>query len=307
MKFAVVGGGATGLRAARQLGATAGTEAEVVTRDQVVPSGVDAVILCTPASQADLAEGFLREGIPVVTTTDDRSDVQRCFELGTLAANHDVPIIIGAGFAPGLTDLLARFAASRLQQVDEIHVAKHGTGGPACARQHHQALASAGQVWRDGRWLPRVGGSGRELCWFPDPVGALDCYNGDLADARLLLESFQGAQRVSARMSATRRDRMTSRLPMLRKPHPEGGIGAIRVEVRGIRDGERISIVFGAIDRPAIAAGTVAAVAALHLAAPRAFTGPVVLGDERIDTLALLKDLAERGVRAAEFAGQGNA
>ena len=45
----------------------------------------------------------------------------------------------GAGFAPGLTCVLAAHGAARFDQVDEIHVAKSGTGGPACARQHHRA------------------------------------------------------------------------------------------------------------------------------------------------------------------------
>ena len=305
MKFAVVGGGATGLRAARQLGATPGTEAEIVGRDQIIPSGVDAVVLCQPDGQADLAEMLLRDGIPVVTTSDDRDDVAACLELGPLARANNAPLVIGAGFAPGLSCLLARFAAGRLDTVEEIHIAKHGTGGPACARQHHHALAAAGQIWRDERWHERVGGSGRELCWFPDPIGALDCYNADLPDARLLLEAFPDAHRISARMSATRRDRMTSRFPMMRKPHPEGAIGAIRVELRGTTGTARTSVILGAIDRPAVAAGTVAAVAAVLVAAPRALVGAVVMGDARLDTVALLTALSARGVRAAEFTGQG--
>ena len=37
-----------------------------------------------------------------------------------------------------------RHAAGRFDAVDEIHVAKVGTGGPACARQHHRALRGHG-------------------------------------------------------------------------------------------------------------------------------------------------------------------
>ena len=74
---------------------------------------------------------------------------------------------------------------------------------------------------------------------------------------------------MSARLSATRRDRITARLPMLRPPHPEGTLGAVRVEVRGDRDGAREIEVLGAIDRPAVAAGAVAAVAVTHVLARR--------------------------------------
>ena len=43
----------------------------------------------------------------------------------------------------------------------------------------------------------------------------------------------RACERVTARVAASRRDRLTARLPMLRPPHPEGLIGAVRVEVRG--------------------------------------------------------------------------
>ena len=98
------------------------------------------------------------------------------------------------------------------------------------------------------------GGSGRELCWFPDPIGGRDCYRAALPDALLLVAGFPGVGRVTARLAATRRDRLTARLPMLRPPHPEGGLGAVRVEVRGRRGGDRDVVVLGAMDRPAVAA-----------------------------------------------------
>ena len=71
------------------------------------------------------------------------------------------------------------------------------------------------------------------------------------------------AERVTARLAATRRDRLTSRLPMLRPPHADGGPGAVRVELRGERAGEgRVTVVYGAMDVPSVAAGAVAARAA---------------------------------------------
>jgi len=182
-------------------------------------------------------------------------------------------------------------------------VAAHGTGGPACARQHHRALAGLALAWQDGMWIERSSGSGRELCWFPDPVGAHDCYRAELVDPLLLVPAFPTVSRVSARLSATRRDRITARLPMLRRPHPEGTLGALRVEVRGHRDGAREVEVLGAIDRPAVAAGAVAAVAVTHVLAREAPTGVVGMADARLDTEGLLAELAFRGVKAARYTG----
>jgi hypothetical protein len=323
IRIGVVGVGAVGSRVARQLAGTAGVHVVLADYSSGKPQqlatsigsaatvvdalheelGLHAVVLATPVPHVALAERFVLAGTSVISVSDDRDDVWRLWGLDDLAKERGVTVVVGAGFAPGLSCLLARHAASSFSSVDELHVYKHGTGGPACARQHHKALRSTAQIWRDGDWRSRAGGSGRELGWFPDPIGAHDCYNAELPDPFVLLRAFPDVGRISARLSATRRDRLTSRLPMLRKPHVEGALGALRVEVRGIRDGERQAEVLGAIDRPAIAAGAVAAVAALRLAVPNTNPGAIVLGDEQVDTEAFLADLAQRGVRAARFTG----
>ena len=213
--------------------------------------------------------------------------------------------MVGAGFSPGLSCLLARFAAPAFDQVDEIYVAKHGTGGPACARQHHRSLAGAARSWRPEGWVSGPAGSGRELCWFPEPIGGRDCYRAETAEPLLLHAAFPSATRIGARTSATRRDRLTARLPMLSPPHAEGGLGAIRVELRGMRGGRREVDVLGAIDRAAIGAGAVAAVVALEVLAATLPAGAYGLADARLPTEHLLAELARRGVKAARFVGTG--
>ena len=53
---------------------------------------------------------------------------------------------------------------------------------------------------------------------------------------------------------------------MLSRPAPEGDLGALRVEVAGSQGLTRDARVVGAIDRPAVAAGAVAALAARWVA-----------------------------------------
>lgn len=269
------------------------------------PLDVDVVVLAGPGrTQAALAARFVRAGIHVVTTTDDLTDVRGLLALDAEARERRVNVVVGAGFAPGLTCVLAAHASTRFDQVDEIHIAKSGTGGPACARQHHRALGRGAIDWRDGGWDARPGGSGRELCWFPDPIGAQDCYRAELPDALLIVPAFGEVRRVTARMSATRRDRLTARLPMLWPTDPEGGPGAVRVELRGSIDGRRATVVMGAMDRPAVAAGAVAAVAThavLDGSIRRFGAGGLA---ELVDPLAFLTELARRGVRAAVFEGE---
>ena len=327
MRVVVVGAGAVGARVGRQLTSSdAGLEGLVVVdRDQRraaavaeslgsvarpaewgpdVLAGAHVAVLASPSGHRRLAEEALEAGLHVVSVTDDVDEVRGLLALDAEARERGRSVVVGAGFAPGFTCLLARHAASAFDTVDEVHVAKAGTGGPACARSHHRALASWAVDWRDGGWQRRPGGSGRELAWFPDPVGGQDCYRGALPDAFVLVPAFPGVRRVTARMAATRRDRLTARLPMLRPPHPEGTIGAVRVEVRGRRGSGRDTRVLGAIERPAIASGMVAAVAAQWAAGGRlARPGAGGLGELVDDPVPYLQELARRGVRAAVFEG----
>ena len=269
----------------------------------VVAEGTDLVVVATTAgSQAVLALAAMKAGATVVTTTNEIAETRALLAAGKEARRHGVALVVGAGYMPGLTCLLARVGASEFDAVDEIHVAKVGTAGPACARQHHRALSSLAIDWRDGRWRRRAGGSGRELCWFPDPVAGRDCYRAALPDALLLVPAFPGVDRVTARMAATRRDRLTAPLPMLRPPHPEGGVGAVRVELRGWRGGERYVVVLGSVARPAHGAAVVAAATGLHLLGREVPAGAAGLASVP-DPDRLLSAVAGLGLRPSRFEG----
>lgn len=327
MRFAVLGLGAVGARLARQLLSTEGVT-EVILRDERVaraddvarsmgersrvdpggycdPVDADVVVLSGPAgTHAEPARAFVARDTPVVSVADSMADVRALLDLDTEARERGVPVAVGAGFAPGLTCVLAAHAAARLDAVEEMHVAKVGTGGPACAHQHHRALGRMALDWREGGWVQRPPGSGRELCWFPDPIGAQDCYRAALPDALLLVPAFAGVRRVTARMAATRRDRLTARFPMLWPTDPEGGPGAVRVEVRGRQGQTQETTVLGAMDRPAVAAAAVAGLTALWAADGRLGRNGAAGLAELIDPVPFLTELARRGVRAAVFQGQ---
>ncbi len=267
-------------------------------------AAADLVVLAHPAPQCVAAAELLDEGCSVVSTSDDLADVRELLSLAPKAAAAGRSLVVGAAMSPGLSGLLARHLADRLHQVDEIHVASHGTGGPACARQHHRALSGRAVGWHDHEWIERQAGTGRELCWFPDPIGARDCYRAELPDPVVLQMAFPGVSRISARLSATRRDRLTAPLPMLSPPHREGGIGALRVEVRGCdADGRRESYVVGVAERVGVVSAAVAASVAVRVSAQRLPPGAVVLGADLGVAIDLLDDLVERGVALREFVG----
>lgn len=317
----VIGVGATGARAARQLvgsdrvrtvhlvGGSERPEALQRSLGDGAQVGdpfdhdVHTVVLAgPPGTHADAAATAIDRGINVVSTADTTAEVEALLALDRRAVDRGVGVVVGAGFSPGLSCVLARHVAAWMDEVDEIHLARFGTGGPACARAHHKALSSRSTDWRDGDWVRRPGGSGRELCVFPDPVNSVDCYRAGLSDALLLRPAIPSVTRITARQAANRRQRLTAWLPMLRRPHPEGRMGAIRVEVRGRRDGASVTEIVGAIDRPAVAAGAVAGVAARRVLAGAFRPGAHGLASV-VDPVPFLDDLRDLGVRAAVFVG----
>ncbi|MBT8240022.1 MAG: hypothetical protein KJN63_02200 [Acidimicrobiia bacterium] len=263
------------------------------------------VILATPAGEhTSAAASLVRAGVSVISVSDDPSDVSGLLGLNDNAVEHGVSVVAGAGLSPGYSCLQAVHAARRFTEVHELSVWTTGTAGPACARRHHRALQQPGRVLIDGRWVEKRGGSGRDLTWFPGELGSRDCYRGALAEPILLHRQFSTANRISSRTSATRRDVLTRPLPMLRRPHADGGPGGVRVEVRGLDfEGGYLTEVRGTMALPSVAAGTVAAVAALVVHAGHPHRGAMGLSELVDDPAPMLAELHKRGLTAARFEG----
>ena len=326
MRAVVIGLGAVGRRVADTLAADPAVESvTVLHRDpaRVAPvvagwqgkvrfqrggpgDGVpgDVTVICAPVGVRRAAVAALDAGSHVVCPVDEPSDVRALLALDGRARALEKVVAIGTAMAPGLSCVLAVHMRPAFDRVEEIHVASLGTGGPACARRHHAALSGISVDWVDGDWRRRPGGSGRELVWFPEPVGGADCYRAALADALLLAPAFPGCRRITSRLEATRRDRLTSWMPMLRPPHPEGLVGATRVEVRGWVDGRAETRILGAACPPAVAAASVSAVAARWAAGGRmAGHGAAGLGRLVERGGPFLRDLSAEGVTVSAFQG----
>jgi hypothetical protein len=268
------------------------------------PADLDLVVLAHEGNHADTAAEFLRAGVGVVSVGDSVTDVRALCDLDDDARAADVTLVVGAGMTPGLGGLLARHLASAMATCDELHVALHGTAGPACARAHHRALRGRAIGYQDGSWIQRPAGSGRELCWFPEPVGPYDCYRAELSTPVVLHQVFPDVERISVRISANRRDRFTAWLPMLRPPHREGGVGALRVEARGTdAAGARVTRILGVAELVGTAAAATAGAFVVEAANEHLGSGLVLAGDSSLDTDRILRTVGRLGVRLQEFTG----
>ncbi len=311
---AIVGAGVVGRRVQKRLSLSRDDRRVIFVDPRVVDlatthrlDDVDAVVLAHPGPHHAAVVALVDRAIHVVSIGDHVDDVAAMLEESERAEHHDVSLVVGAGMAPGLAGLIARHLAGAFSSVDEIHVALHGTAGPACARQHHRALSGAAVAFDDGAFTTVRAGTGRELAWFPEPVGAYDCYRAELPFPVVMHRTFPEVGRITARVSANRRDRFTSRLPMLTPPHQEGGVGACRVELRGAdRSGARLSVIGGIAEMVGTAAAATACAYVEALLRGDLPEGVVLPGDVAVDATSLLRDVERFGVRLQEFTGVPN-
>ena len=286
----------------RLAGRLSGGKSQIGVVDRNSMKSAKVVVLCGPSPHFLIAKELLNASVSVVSTSDDIADCLNLLTLSQLAAENNAKLIVGAASSPGMSGLLVRQLAESFDSIDEVHVALHGTGGPACARQHHRALSGQSIGWHDGEWLRRPAGSGRELCWFPEPVGAYDCYRGELPDPLLIKRAFPELERVTGRVTATRRDRVFSRVPMMIPPQAEGGMGGLRVEVRGMKNGARLVDVIAVAERVGQVAGVVAASTAHAIDTNKIEErGAHVLGDESMPNSWLVAQICNAGINLHSF------
>ncbi len=91
---------------------------------------------------------------------------------------------------------------------------------------------------------------------------------------------------------------------MLSPPHREGGVGAVRVEVRGNdASGARVTSIVGVAELVGTAAAATAAAFTIEALGGRLPVGVSRAGDDTLDTLSLLRNVSQLGVRLQEFTG----
>lgn len=113
--------------------------------------------------------------VPAVSCCDDPELIAELLD-GELSST---PVVVGAALSPGLTDVMAAHAATLLEEATELHVARHGVGGPACAEARAQALRRAGRGgatapgWSGQRVRGGSCGSSRSRSVGATPIGRI--------------------------------------------------------------------------------------------------------------------------------------
>ena len=184
------------------------------------------------------------------------------------------------------------------ERVDEVRVARSGWAGPASVAAVRHARRALVRSWHDGHWREE-NPHGEVLVWFPEPIGAQDCRL--VTGGTALLTAALDVPRVSMLLGEP-----PKRTWLRRRFGDDGEGGAARVDVWGQKGDTFDCVVYGVVERTAVAAGTVLAVTAGRLAGaltPK-IERPGVHGlGSLVDPAPFLAELAQRGVRAAAFDG----
>jgi hypothetical protein len=263
------------------------------------------VVITSGGPQASLAGSALSSGLNVVTTTGDPGETERLLELDAEARSRGLSVVVGAGFFAGFSGLLASLSSMAMDEVTEIHIAHAGTGGNAFSSAPPHSGRSKTQEWRDRRWVPVPSGSGRELVWFPEPIGGKDCYRVASGETKLLLAAHPSLRTVTAKAAMSGFDRVMLALPVPITAGSEDAVGAVRVEVRGFRQGGAESMVMAVLDHADLVSAALVAEVLDALGEGRAPKGANGLAAWP-DAARILGNLHRKGIRAAEFTGQSD-
>jgi saccharopine dehydrogenase-like NADP-dependent oxidoreductase len=119
----------------------------------------------------------IRVGVNFVDINDDYDATFEALKLHDEATNKGVTAVIGMGATPGITNILARHGAGKLDEVFEIGTywiwsALDPTMGPAIIDHYFHAITGSVKTYRNGEWIEVKALSEPELYEFPKPIGA---------------------------------------------------------------------------------------------------------------------------------------
>ncbi len=139
---------------------------------------MDVVISCLSAEDVDetsLVASALEEGKDFLSASDDASAIPGIRALREEAGHPNSRIIVGLGWSPGLSNLLASYTAKRMEQVDRIKIAwslePNDLQSPGGQGRLLRAFSDRCYSFQEGRTREVRAGSWEEWQHFPGGLG----------------------------------------------------------------------------------------------------------------------------------------
>lgn len=137
----------------------------------------------------------------MVDIDDDFDATKDALELNEAARKAGITAIIGMGASPGVTNLMARLGASRLDKVDSIRLywaeSAIDPTGPAAMMHWFHITAEKVPAFIDGKWVEVQGFTEPEVIEFMPPVGKLEVVYTGHPEPVTLPRYIKGVKNVS--------------------------------------------------------------------------------------------------------------
>lgn len=229
--------------------------------------------------EARIAKAAIEAKVPYVSICDDHDATEQVLALNDLAKERGVTILTGAGWTPGLTNILAKKGVAMLDKATKVNIAWAGALADAdgVASLLHALHIFTGDVptFSQGRPATVRAGTGREVVTFPQPVGPVPVYHTGHPEPITIPRYIAGLDEVTlrgglteplvirltlmlTRMGVTKtpaaRDRllrlMRPFLPLIQKlSGPARPISAAHVAVHGFKNQKTARVEMAAVGR----------------------------------------------------------
>jgi saccharopine dehydrogenase-like NADP-dependent oxidoreductase len=157
----------------------------------------DLVVHCAgPFRNRDtwVLQSCIRNGVPYVDVSDDRSFTKSALSLHESAVNAGVTVVINSGVFPGISNSMVLQAVEQFDVPHKIHlsyvVGGSGGAGVTVMRTTFLNLQQPFEAWIDGQWQTVSPYTDRETIEFQAPFGQTGVYWFDMPESYTLAQNF---------------------------------------------------------------------------------------------------------------------
>mgnify|MGYP002622932295 CR=1 FL=1 len=256
--------------------------------------------------------------VPLVDVSDDWESTLEILGMHEAAVAAGVPILLGLGASPGVTNVLARYGANQLDRVDEVRTSwimrGSDAGGPALAAHLLYSLPQRAFYYHEGAMVEvKAFEDGKEVIEYPvlGPVEVMHIGHPEPFTLGRFIEGVRYADDKATflpvevnRMIVDLGQIARSEHPVLVDDRPVDPMefaaryfyetckrmvdvpktGALRTEVRGVHRGRPVRMIYSAAGRISTGTGYPCSIGA-HLLAAGLVTRPGVWPPEARDVL----------------------
>ena len=277
-----------------------------------------------------IIEAAIEAEVNYVSICDDHDAAEAALALDEEAQQKGRRILTGMGWTPGLSNLLARKGYEKLEEVEAINIywSASAADSEGLAVILHTMHIFTGKVtsFQDGRFINIKAGSGKELVEFPPPMDAVSTFHLGHPEPVTIPRYFRGVKEVTLKgglaenylnylskfVSALGLTQvkftkqllgyiLKTALPVLPK-NKSRNASAIRVDVRGKRHGEDVTLSYAVTDKMRRLTGLPLSIGTMMMAGNKinrfGVFGPEA--DNAVDSKEFLKELEARDIKVAQ-------